>query len=467
MNEQRLHMEEAISKAEWETCLRVLQSVRTEPDRAPDRESLERLIASLYKSTRKRRRRLAGSLAKRRDKALVEKALRRRETSGAFSPETSVAPVAGPTADIPTEGDQLGHRTRCCYICKHRYSRLHRHYHALCPDCASLNHAKRIQRTDLKGRRAMVTGGRIKIGYQTALKLLRDGAEVIVTTRFPRNCALQFAQEPDFTAWEMRLKIYGLDFRDTSSLLKLVRHWQETLGSLDILVNNAAQSVRRPERDYAAHQALEDGSIGALPMHCRQLLAGHLAWAAPGRQLPDAAAVQSGLSRLPAIEVPDLRDHNSWTLKLSEVEPVELLEVLLINTAAPFILTAGLLPLLESSPHPDRYVINVTGRDGLFDRSGKSDRHPHVNMSKAALNMMTRTSASDYASKGIYMNSVDTGWITFEGAHRTRVAMRDRGFATPLDEIDGAARIYDPVVRGLAGERLHGQLFRHYRPGAW
>ena len=177
--------------------------------------------------------------------------------------------------------------------------------------------------------------------------------------------------------------------------------------------------------------------------------------------------MDSALSRLPPAEPPDRRDRNSWTLRLDEVEPVELLEVLLVNTAAPFLLTGGLRRLLERSPHPDRYVINVTGRDGVFSRNGKSDRHPHVNMSKAALNMMTRTSAADYASQGIYMNSVDTGWVTFEGAHSIRTAMRKRGFAPPLDEIDGAARIYDPIVRGLAGERTHGQLWRHYEPCPW
>ncbi len=460
-------MEEAFDDAEWEACLKVLRAVSTEPDGAPDRTLLGRLVASIYKQERKRRRRLAGGAAKQHDRALVQQAVRSRESAGETSAEGFVAVRPEPRSVVSAEDDELKHRSRSCYICRSRYRRLHREYLLLCPDCAALNAAKRLQRADLRGRRALVTGGRVKIGYQTALKFLRDGAEVIVTTRFPRNCALQYAQEPDFEAWRERLRIYGLDFRNTSALLVLVRQWQETLGSLDILVNNAAQSVRRPEGDYAAQRALEAGPIDQLPGPCQKLLSDDGLATSRNPQLTDSGPVESALSRLPPAELVDRRDRNSWTLRLDEVEPIELLEVLLVNTAAPFLLTGRLRSLLERSPHPDRYIINVSGRDGVFGRDGKSDRHPHVNMSKAAVNMMTRTSAADYARKGIYMNSVDAGWITFEGPHSVRTAMRRRGFVPPLAEIDGAARIYDPIIRGLAGERAHGQLWRHYEPSSW
>ena len=166
-------------------------------------------------------------------------------------------------------------------------------------------------------------------------------------------------------------------------------------------------------------------------------------------------------------EPPDWRESNSWTARLADVGPVELLEVLLVNAAAPFLLIGRLKPLLLRSRFPDRYVVNVAGLDGQFGRAFKTDRHPHVNMSKAALNMITRTSAADYARDGIYVNSVDVGWVTHEGAYSARVRMRDRGFVPPLDEVDGAARIYDPIVRGLGGERECGRFFKDYRPADW
>lgn len=163
----------------------------------------------------------------------------------------------------------------------------------------------------------------------------------------------------------------------------------------------------------------------------------------------------------------DLREENSWTLRLHEVDTQELLEVLLINTAAPILLTARLKPLMLRSRFEDRYVINVTGLDGQFSRASKSPCHPHLNASKAALNMITCTSAQDYARDCIYMNGVDTGWITLEGGYSKRARMLARGFRPPLDEVDGAARICDPVLRGLEGYREFGLLWRNYAPAAW
>jgi NAD(P)-dependent dehydrogenase (short-subunit alcohol dehydrogenase family) len=166
-------------------------------------------------------------------------------------------------------------------------------------------------------------------------------------------------------------------------------------------------------------------------------------------------------------EPPDHRESNSWTARLADVGPVELLEVLLINATAPFLLIGRLKPLFLRSAFADRYIVNVAGLDGQFGRDSKTDRHPHVNMSKAALNMITRTSADDYARDGIYLNSVDVGWVTHEGAYSTRLRMRAQGFVPPLDEVDGAARIYDPIVRGLGGHPDWGRFFKDYRPTVW
>jgi NAD(P)-dependent dehydrogenase (short-subunit alcohol dehydrogenase family) len=165
----------------------------------------------------------------------------------------------------------------------------------------------------------------------------------------------------------------------------------------------------------------------------------------------------------------DLRPRNSWRLRLGQIDTIEMLEVLLVNAAAPFILTNRLLPLLERSTHARRFIVNVSAMEGQFARNSKLPDHPHTNMAKAALNMLTRTSAGDLAERGIYMNSVDTGWITDEKpAHDAERVREQDGFYTPLDVIDGAARVYDPIAGGLGdAEPLFGQFLKDYRPYPW
>ncbi|QEH38785.1 gluconate 5-dehydrogenase [Aquisphaera giovannonii] len=459
------------SADEWAACLRVLEALREDPEAAPDPERVERLIARIYRKTRGKRRKASAESRRQDDRALVEQTGRVRRAP--LPGSTPMDPAGGP----PSSG-LLRARSRRCYICKERYREVHFHYHHLCPGCARLNFDKRVQRADLSGRRAMVTGGRVKIGYQAALKLLRDGAEVVVTTRFPRDAALRYAGEPDFDSWRSRLRIEALDFRMLPEVLAFADRLLAGLPSLEILIHNAAQTVRLPADHFADAAALERMPAEALPANIGALLGVH-----PGTGLPpelEAPALLGGVpgasalgASSPALPVGpreepiDRRESNSWTARLADVPPVELLEVLLINAAAPFLLTGRLKPLLLRSPFPDRYVLNVAGLDGQFGRGSKTDRHPHVNMSKAALNMMTRTSAADFARDGILMNSVDVGWITHEGAHSTRLRMRARGFVPPLDEVDGAARIYDPIVQGLRGHREHGHFFKDYRPTAW
>ncbi len=447
---------------EWSACLKVLEALGDQPDAAPDPERLGRLVARLYRKTRRRRRK-AGALDRReQDRALIERtgrvrAVPRIELTQSEQPETLPA------------AERLRSRSRRCYICKGRYREVHPFYHLLCPPCARLNEAKRHQRADLAGRRAIVTGGRIKIGYQTALKLLRDGAEVLVTTRFPTEAALRYAREPDFDAWRDRLRIERLDLRDLPTVLAFADRLVAELPALEILINNAAQTVRRAPDYCAEAEALERTGLEALPANIRLVLG-----VDPVRGLPGEAvgAGAIALERIPAIpdpgvEPPDHREANSWTARLAEVAPVELLEVLLINATAPFVLIGRLRPLFVRSRFPDRYIVNVAGLDGQFGRSTKTDRHPHVNMSKAALNMITRTSADDYARDGIWMNSVDVGWVTHEGAYSTRLRRRAEGFVPPLDEVDGAARIYDPIVLGVNGHREFGRFYKDYRPTAW
>jgi NAD(P)-dependent dehydrogenase (short-subunit alcohol dehydrogenase family) len=360
---------------------------------------------------------------------------------------------------------------RHCYICNCDFVEVHHFYHLLCPDCAERNWAKREQRANLDGRIAIVTGGRIKIGYQTSLKLLRDGARVIVTTRFPQDAVNRFQTEPDCQDWLDRIQIHALDFRDLPGVEAFARHVLEHEPQLDILIHNAAQTIKRP---LAFYQHLLDAP--ARPGDGRALIrteaASPLVELRPGYrgQLPGTEMyLPRGHLDLDGQQV-DQRPTNSWRLKLGEISTIELLEVMLVSTIAPFTLSNLLLPALERSPHPRRFIINVSAMEGQFTRVDKTPFHPHTNMAKAAVNMLTRTTASDLAQKGIYTNSVDTGWITDEKPLPQAERMRERdGFYLPLDAIDGASRIYDPIARGLneAEEPLSGHFLKDYFPYPW
>ncbi len=446
----------AIDPEDLRTCIEVLARVDELPVEHPDAVAVRRATARLFKTVKERRRAERRAAVSANDSAVLSSTA--TAAPGRIDDETSgvalTATVGGTSA-----GTLL--RARPCYQCKAKYTEVHAFYHQLCPACAAINWQRREARTDLSGRRALLTGGRAKIGMYIALRLLRDGAHTTITTRFPRDAARRFAAIPDSHDWLHRLEIIGIDLRQPGQVIALADAVAES-GSLDILINNAAQTVRRSSDAYAL---LVAGEAGELPdgLTVREL----------GRT--DDLHSQTTLAlTAPASEIdaggllPDVVDHNSWTQRVEEIDPIEMLEVQLCNTTAPFILISRLRASLAASSARHSYVVNVSAMEGSFGRGYKGPGHPHTNMAKAALNMLTRTSARElFETDGILMTSVDTGWITDERPHTTRVRLAEEGFHAPLDLADGAARVYDPIVRGEAGEDLYGVFLKDYAPTSW
>lgn len=499
------------SEEDIRTCVRVLQAIdadrsiltRLSQDQRrelltfaglvarPERHNLVKMAKAFRKADRE--------ASKAHDREVIEKTgLRVQRRSAVYTPLWLPPPQPEDLSEQPTLKQE-----RSCYVCKQPFAKVHRYYDSMCEPCGEFNYAKREQTADLSGHYALVTGARVKIGYQAALKLLRAGAHVIAITRFPVDAGDRYSQEPDFFEFRERLEIHGLDLRHTPSVEVFTRFLLERLPRLDHIVNNACQTVRRPAGFFKHLLAREAESVNALPASIRTTLAAHdelrqtlSASPPPAGSLVSAESRShaEGLLHSAALsqrryldedfrdgqalfpighydedrQQVDLRELNSWRLRLHEVATPELLEVQLVNAIAPYILNARLKPLMVRTPGQHKHVVNVSAMEGQFYRTFKTDKHPHTNMAKAALNMMTRTSAADFVKDGIHMNAVDTGWVTDEdpAVHADRKAQS--GFSPPLDIIDGAARIVDPIFVGrLTGTHLWGQFLKDYKPAPW
>jgi NAD(P)-dependent dehydrogenase (short-subunit alcohol dehydrogenase family) len=434
----------------------------------------------------------------------------RKETGIRYAREAAVfeAPKLLLATDLQSK-EQLELKVpRNCYVCKTPFTIMHHFYDSMCCECGDLNYAKRFQTADVKGQVAVITGSRLKIGYHISLMLLRGGATVIATTRFPVDSAIRFAKEADFHDWSDRLKIHGLDLRHIPSVEIFCNFIEQKYDRLDILINNAAQTVRRPAGFYTHMIANEERAVSTLPVDVQGLLLDHtncldelkvltsgassnqnmpVTWHGPEPGIGLRASAK--LSQIPysfdnalvAAEVfpegeldadlqqVDLRKTNSWRLKLGQIETTEMIEVQLVNSVAPFVLCNRLSEVMKKDNTGRKHIINVSAMEGKFHRFFKEARHPHTNMAKAALNMLTHTAAGELAKVGIFMNAVDTGWVTDEDPAELAKKKQDlEDFQPPLDIVDGAARVMDPLFDGInTGKHWSGKFLKDYGPIPW
>ena len=463
----------------------------TEVDPAhPDYVTVRQATAKMFKAVKKERRREIRDAIAEADRTVV--AATATGAPDRIDDETRGIPLET-RATAPTAGTLL--RARPCYICKQPYTQVDAFYHQLCPTCAAMSHAKREARTDLTGRRALLTGGRAKIGMYIALRLLRDGAHTTITTRFPRDAVRRFTSLPDSPEWIDRLRVVGIDLRDPAQVIGLAES-VAAQGPLDILINNATQTVRRSP---GAYQPLVDAELAPLPDGPLPELVtfGHTNDAHPARprpvgerppdpgrrRRPRRGADRAGDGRrLELARSPGRRHGDRRRGPRARPARLELVDAARAGGRARWRCSkcswptrprrscsiSQLRPSMAASTARRTYVVNVSAMEGVFGRGYKGPGHPHTNMAKAAVNMLTRTSAREmFETDGILMTSVDTGWITDERPHPTKVRLAEEGFHAPLDLVDGAARVYDPIVRGEAGEDVFGVFLKDYSVGSW
>jgi len=394
-----------------------------------------------------------------------------------------------------------------CYICKVKFNNknIHKFYHNLCKNCGDYNYSYREMNFDWKKRIAIVTGGRVKIGFNIAIKLLSYNCIVLITTRFPKDALIRFQSHPDYEKWKNNLFIYPIDFRLIESTVKFIQYLEKNFTHIDILINNAAQTIRRKTEYYKYLLSIESQKLNdeniiiknekyQINNHNKNLISNELIDQSLIKQEENNMNLNKEIfplsviaSQIKIIEekkqptktIIDYngqpydfsQEKNSWQLEIDEISFTEFLEVQIINSWTPYYLNIKLKPLLTKSPFQDKYIVNVTSVEGIFHCFKKST-HPHTNMAKASLNMMTRTCGSYYKKNQIYMTSVDTGWISpmddvgyiFKNENHFKEEFEN----LPLDELDGAMRVLHPIIEGIQNNKfLYGILLKDYKKSEW
>ncbi|KFF05417.1 SDR family NAD(P)-dependent oxidoreductase [Flavobacterium reichenbachii] len=449
----------AFSDEEWKTCIKVLKTLKEDPFENPDNDLFAGLITKIHKNAKKNIRSTSYTSKKQED---LQTSLNAELVSKALNGETLFSEKENPNEQQFTPLNL----PKNCYCCNQSYKLAHSFYTRLCPVCAEENYEKRFQNIDLKGRNVILTGGRVKVGFATALKLLRNNANVVMTTRFPALAWEQFSQEDDFEQWKENLIIYGLDLRNLKAINDFVSFYKSKFQSLDILINNAAQTIKYPDEYYVPLIKKENRLLIEFKSNP------NLIW----NQTPIAEelkALEYGREEKTEVALTrfgqpvDNRDKTSWNSTLEEISMYELVEVNLINQIAPYFLIKELKPLFLNSDFEERFIVNVTSSEGIFSYTNKTIFHPHTNMTKAALNMMTLTSAKEFAADSIFMTSVDVGWISTGAKESLRKKQFEEGYIPPLDSVDGASRIFDPIVQGIKGKSIFGVLLKNYKVSQW
>ena len=399
-----------------------------------------------------------------------------------------------------------------CYICKHKLgiNDVHEHYGNLCKKCGDYNYSFRTMKLDFSGRIAIVTGGRIKIGLEIVKKLLSYGCKVITTSRFPKHTLFTYKEDPDYEIWKNNLIIYPIDFRFIESTVNFVNFIKTKFSHIDILINNAAQTIRRTTDYYKDLLPIEKKELNneddkkiikadflslekqlsedfsekkELTNSLESLIKTNKT---EYKEIWPLSVLASQLKIMEEKEQPKLyliggdgqpydfsKGKNSWNFEIDEIPFQEFLEVQLINCWTPYYLCSKLKPLMITSPFEDRYIVNVTAVEGIFNHFKKST-HVHTNMAKASLNMLTRTCGKYFEKDKIYMTCVDTGWVSSMGEvnkmidNDTKEKAENEMELVPLDELDGAMRVLHPIIEGIKNKKYYsGILLKDYVKSKW
>jgi NAD(P)-dependent dehydrogenase (short-subunit alcohol dehydrogenase family) len=348
-----------------------------------------------------------------------------------------------------------------CYICNvpTTTTTSHDFYTKMCNLCGIINKIKRDSYINQKGKIALITGGRVKIGYETALRLLRCECQVIITTRFAKDALQRYINEPDHNKWIQNLKIFEADFLSLTDTKNLVNYLFTNYTNIDYLINNAAQTIDRP-RDFYNHLLLANPDIKLI----QQTIINHNCKLITNNNNCDKIILEQDTNLFPLKKYDqfgqqiDLRNSNSWILEIDQINITEFLKVQAVNNITPFVLINQLLPLLKKEKNNYSWIINVSSMEGIFNWKNKSSRHVHTNMAKSSINMMTRTCGDYlYHKYNIVMCAVETGWNNSQFPNSYE-------FKTPIDCLDGAMRILDPIFCKLT---KYGIIYKDYQIYNW